>query len=359
MILNARLKNRLTLQLLAVFFIFIFSANSTPVYAQNSFDGLELFDDKTILDAKIVSDFKFLRKEKFKSAYQPAFFTIYFANGDSATTEVRIKARGKFRRKHCLFPPFKIKFKKDEFGSSSVAEFNSLKLVTHCRPQAAYSQRLHEEYLIYKMYESLTEFSFKTRMFRINYIDSGSKSDPGWFYGFLLEDIDQVAQRNNSIEIEPKSIHPERTNRYLSTLMPLFQYMIGNTDWSSVYFHNIKLIKQNDPTLYAPITIPYDFDYCGLLDAPYAIPPEKLELADVTTRYYRGFCRSDEEFQEVFDLLIEHKDEFMNLISSWELLDERTKKDDLFYLEKFYNIIEDPKMVNKTIKLECQRVDSN
>ncbi len=334
---------------------FLFYASTLLVYSQNTFDGFEFFNDETILEAKIVSDFKFLRKEKYKSAYQPAFFTVYFANGDSATTEVKIKARGNFRRKHCLFPPFKIKFNKDDFGSSSVAEYNSLKLVTHCRSQPAYTQRLHEEYLIYKMYESLTEFSFKSRMFKINYIDTGSKSDPGWFYGFLIEDIDQLAQRTNSIEIEPKSLHPERTNRYYSTMLPLFQYMIGNTDWSAVYFHNVKLLKQNDPTLYAPITIPYDFDYCGLLDAPYAVPPEKLNLSDVTTRLYRGFCRTDEEFQEMFDLFIEHKDEFMDLISSSELLDERTIKDDLYYLNRFFEVIENPKLVAKSIKIECQK----
>ena len=165
------------------FFIFclLLSLISTSAYPQITFDGFEIFDDATILDAKIVSDFKLLRKEKYKTAYQPATFTVYFENGDSATTDVKIKARGNFRRKHCLFPPFKIKFNKDDFGSSSVTEFNALKLVTHCRSQSAYSERLQEEYLIYKMYESLTEFSFKSRMFRINYIDSGSKSDPGWF----------------------------------------------------------------------------------------------------------------------------------------------------------------------------------
>ncbi len=336
----------------------LFSLTSASVYSQTTFDGIEWFNDETILDAKLVSDFKFLRKNKFKTAYQPAKFTIYFANGDSASTDVKIKARAEFRRKHCLFPPFFIKFDKNEFGSSSVAEFNKLKLVTHCRSQPAYSQRLHEEYLIYKMYESLTDLSFKTRMLRINYINTGSKSDPGWFYGFFIEDIDQLAQRNNSIEIEPKSIHPERTNRYYSTLMPIFQYMIGNTDWSPVYSHNVKLLKQNDPTIFAPITIPYDFDYCGLLDAPYAVPPEKLELPDVTTRYYRGYCRTDEEFQEVFNLFVENKDEIMSLISSWELLDENAKKNDLIYLTQFFEIIENPKMVDRTIKLECQTVES-
>ncbi len=359
MILIDRLTRRVPLQLFFFFFIFLFSATYGTVYSQKSFDGFEIFDDETILDAKIVSDFKFLRKQKYKTAYQPATFTVYFTNGDSATIEVRIKARGNFRKKHCLFPPFKIKFNKDDFGSSSVTEFNSLKLVTHCRSQTAYSQRLFEEYLVYKMYESLSDFSFRTRMFRINYIDSGSKSDPGWFYGFLIEDIDQLAQRNDAVEIEPKSMHPERTNRHYSTVVPLFQYMIGNTDWSAVYFHNMKLVKQNDPELYAPIVIPYDFDYCGLLDAPYAVPPEVLNIPDVTTRLYRGFCRTDEEFQEVFNLFEEHKDEFLNLVSSWELLEERTKKDDLSYLTRFFEIIENPKLVDKTIKLECQTLNSN
>ena len=92
-----------------------------------------------------------------------------------------------------------------------------------------------------------TNYSYRVRLLKINNIDTGSNSDPGWNYAFLIEDIDQLAQRNNSIEIETKNLHMEYTNRFISTLMPTFQYMIGNTDWSVPALHNIKLIKVNDP----------------------------------------------------------------------------------------------------------------
>jgi len=330
----------------------------TPVFVllgQKPFEGFEFFgDDSSIIECKITSDFKFLRKEKYKSAYQPAQFTMYTSEGDSATITIKIKARGFFRRKHCLFPPIKIKFSKDDFAGSSVQDFNKLKLVTHCRSQPAYEQRVIEEYLIYKAYELLTDYSFRVRMLRINYIDKGSKSDPGWNYAFLIEDPDQMAERNNAVELSVKNLHPEHTDRIVSTIMPVFQYMIGNTDWSVQAQHNIKLIKINDPTKYFPITIPYDFDYCGLLNAPYAVPPEQLEIEKVTERLYRGFCRTDEEFQEVFDMFIAHKEEILGLFQNNDLLSDKNKRICLEFMKEFFGIIENEKLNKRTILSQCR-----
>jgi len=328
-----------------------------PLSAQIELSSFEIFGDEEIIECKLSSDFKFLRKEKFKTSYQPAELTLYFASGDSVTTSVKIKARGNFRRKHCIFPPIKVKFNKEDFSESSVSEYGSLKLVTHCRPQEAYTQRLYEEYIIYQMYNLLTPYSIRARMMKINYVDTGSKKNPGWFYGFLIEDIDQVADRNNGEELKTKNVHMERLNRYYGTLMPVFLYMIGNTDWSVPGMHNVKLIRDNDPNNYQPIPIPYDFDYCGFLDAPYAIPPEMLGLDDVTTRLYRGFCRTDEEFQEVFDKFIENKEEILALISENPWLDDKSKKKNQKYILEFFEQIEDDKAPGRSIKSECLTIN--
>lgn len=340
---------------LILFMLVLYIAPVFTLFGQKSFEGFEFFgNDSSIIECKIISDFKFLRKEKYKSAYQPAKFTLFTSEGDSTTINIKIKARGLFRRKHCLFPPFKIKFSKDDFVGSSVQEFNKLKLVTHCRSQPAYEQRVFEEYLIYKAYEMLTDYSLRVRMLRINYIDEGSKSDPGWNYAFLIEDPDQMAERNNAIEISIKNLHPEHTDRVVSTIMPVFQYMIGNTDWSVHAQHNIKLIKINHPSKYFPITVPYDFDYCGLLNAPYAVPPEKLAIENITERIYRGFCRTDEEFQKVFDLFLTHKEEILALFQNNELLTDKNKRICLEYLKEFFSIIENKKLGERTILSQCR-----
>jgi len=326
-------------------------------FAQIDLSNFEFFDSEEIIECKLTSDFKFLRKEKFNTAYQPAEFTFYFASGDSVTTPVRIKARGIFRRKHCSFAPIKIKFSKEEFAESSIAEYNSLKLVTHCRDQSAYTDQLIEEYIIYQMYNLITPYSLRARMVKINYVDTGSKKSPGWNYGFFIEDIDQVAARNNAVEIKTKNVHPERLNRYNATMVPVFQYMIGNTDWSVPGMHNIKLLKDLEPDKYQPISVAYDFDYAGFVNAPYAVPPEMLGIEDVKTRIYRGFCRFDYEFQEVFDKFIENKEEILALIEDNPWLSERSKKEDTNFILEFFQKIESDVFIERTLMAECQSTD--
>jgi len=333
---------------------FVFVVNAS---AQSSLSNFEFFgDDDSIIECKITSDFKFLRKQKFKSAYQAATFTVYFSESDSATVDVKIRARGNFRKKHCLFPPIKIKFNSDDFAESTVNTYNKLKIVTHCKEQPAYTQRLFEEYYVYKAYQLITDYSFRSRLLKITYKDTGAKgkSGPRTYYGFVIEDVDQMAERNNAMEFEAKVRHPEHTDREINTIMPVFQYMIGNTDWSITAPHNIKVIKVNDPTIPMPIPVPYDFDYVGLLNAPYAVPPEQLTIEKVTDRLYRGFCRTDEEFQKTFQLFKDHEAEIMTIFQDSELLDDRTKRESVDYLEDFFGVIGSDKEAKQTIMAECR-----
>lgn len=341
-------------KLLVVLFLFVGSYAQAQLEA-SSFDFFDGNEEPVQL--KLTSDFKFLRKEKFNTAYQPAVLTVYGSQGDSLVYNIKIKARGNFRKKHCSFPPIKIKFDKDNFENSSLSEHNSLKLVTHCKSSPAYTDRLFEEYAIYKMYRLLTPYSLDARMLKINYVDTGSKNSPGEQFGFVIQEIEQVAEENNAREVSNKNVHMERLNRYLGTLMPTFEYMIGNTDWSVPALHNIKLLKDNDPEKYPLIPVPYDFDYCGLINAPYAVPPEKLELTSVRERRYRGYCRTKEEFQEVFDLFIEKKAQLLALIEDNPWIEKKTKLDDLKYLEEFFSNIENPKFIERSLMYECRQLD--
>jgi len=278
--------------------------------------------NEEIMEVKLESDWKLVRKEKSSEdpEYQPALMTFFLPENDSVEVSVRIKPRGLFRRNHCLFPPIWVNFVSEDFSNSSVEQYDKIKLVTHCRDSPSYKQQMIIEYYIYKIYEILTNYSFRTRMIKINYKDTVNKREPGWNYAFFIETLDQVAARNECSWFESQNMHPERLNRDLTTVMDVFQYMIGNTDWSIVVGHNVKLLKSLDPTEYFPIGLPYDFDYCGLVNASYAVPPEELDIVSVTDRVYRGFCRTDEEFQKVFDLFIENEEAILNLFQDSELL---------------------------------------
>lgn len=146
----------------------------------------------------------------------------------------------------------------------------------------------------------------------------------------------------------------ESTDRELMTMVSVFQYFIGNTDWSVPNNHNVKLIfsKENDAAL--PFAIPYDFDYCGVVDASYAIPNEIIGTEKVTERVYRGFPRSIEEIQTILQVFKNKKESILGLINNFELLSERTRKNMTRYLEDFYDTIENSNNV-KTIFVDNAR----
>jgi hypothetical protein len=308
------------------------------------------------LQVKIETDAKLLRKSKSDEdpEYQPAFMTFFLSENDSVELDVRIKPRGIFRKSHCLFPPVWVNFDSIDFATSSVGTYDKLKLVTHCRDQESYKQQMLIEYYIYKMYEMLTDYSFRTRLLEINYKDTVNKREPGWNYAFFLEDLDQIAERNDAVKMESENMHPTRLNRDVATIMDVFQFIIGNTDWSVLTGHNVKLVKSNDREDYAPKPVPYDFDYCGLVNASYAVPPEMLGIEKVTDRVFRGFCTTPEEYQKVFDMILEHKEAMLDLFRNSEYLDKRTKAEAVAYLERSLEIIGDPKLSKSQIVDRCR-----
>ena len=64
--------------------------------------------------------------------------------------------------------------------------------------------------------------------------------------------------------------------------MSVFQYMVGNTDWSMVRFHNVE-VSRTPRGVYVPV--PYDFDWTGLVSTRYARPNEGLGIRSVRQRF--------------------------------------------------------------------------
>ena len=101
-----------------------------------------------------------------------------------------------------------------------------------------------------------------------------------------------MAKRNSCRELENVAINTEQTERKQMTLVALFEYMIGNTDWSVPAYHNIKLMQDRKNPESIPFAVPYDLNHCGFVNAPYAVPPEELGIETVKDRMYRGFSSS-------------------------------------------------------------------
>lgn len=316
----------------------------------------DFFDQNEPLELTLEFNVKKLMIEKAKEEYLPAKL-IYFTN-DVARIEkaVRIKARGESRQRHCYLPPFWLNIKKSNINDDNLLDSKKIKIVTLCRNNSEYNRYLLKEYLIYKLYNIITDKSFRVRMLEINYIDTERKNKESRSWAFMIEPEDMLSKRLDALPINIDNLNYRHVDRLGADMMCLFQYMIGNTDFTVNGRHNVKLLKYKDFTKPLLLPVPYDFDFAGLVNADYANPAEILDLENVTERYYLGICRTDEEYQEVIDLFKKKKEAIYNFIESFKYLDNRSKRETLRYLDEFYNELDKDDFIERKLRKTCRKL---
>jgi hypothetical protein len=222
---------------------------------------------------------------------------------------------------------------------SPLASLGKLKLVLGCGSNSTDEELLLKEFIVYKIYNMLEDLSFRVRLLRVSYVDTKNRIRPFTQYAFLIEDDTDLARRNHCKKKVHGSYLTESTDRNVMTMVALFQYMVGNTDWAVPNNHNIKLVFRSDNDAALPYAIPYDFDYCGLVDASYAVPNEIIGTEKVTERVYRGFPRTMEELQVALDVFRAKKEAILNYVRNFQLLPEKTRRTMVSYLNEFYETI--------------------
>ncbi|MEM7368789.1 MAG: hypothetical protein AAF587_09295 [Bacteroidota bacterium] len=312
-----------------------------------------LFGREEPLKLELSFDIRRFIKRKYKDEYQNASLTVYLDDSTTVSDTIRIKARGEFRKGYCQFPPIKLNFKKADFEIEDLKQLEKVKLVTTCRYQKAFQQYLFQEYLIYKSYNLLSDKSFRVRLVHITYHDSQGKKKTFSQYGFLIEEVDRMAERNACFEIENMGVSGRSCNPYATTLMTTFQYMIGNTDYRINNLHNVKLIRPSDPLKQIVYPVPYDFDYSGMVNTLYAIPHTDLGLESVRDRLYMGYCFTDDVYQQVFNQFQQKKAEIYSLYETYPFFDNRTRRASLSYLNSFYKILDNPLVSKRLIQDNC------
>ncbi|MEZ4852244.1 MAG: hypothetical protein R3B93_27280 [Bacteroidia bacterium] len=318
-------------------------------------NAVPLFQSDEILKMTIKTEMRNLLRDRGDERDYHEGVLIYEQEGVETSLPVELRIRGNFRRKKstCQFPPIRLKFDSAKVSNSLFADQDKVKLVTHCQSRKAeYQQYLLKEYLVYKMYNQLTDTSFRVRMMEITYIDTGKKPDTLHRYGFVIEDEDHLAARLGGKGLEVPNIHPDRTDYKLINTLSVFEFMIGNTDFSVPGLHNIKLIMTEPGK--PPLAVPYDFDWSGLVRAPYAQPNESLGIRNVRVRLFRGFCRTEEEFEETFQIFRDNKNAILGLFRNLEMLDPDVRDDCIQYLEEFYETINDPQKVKRNFLDMCR-----
>ena len=256
--------------------------------------------------------------------------------------EIGIRARGNFRRSTCYYPPIKVDFKKKQTKGTIFEGHKKMKLVLPCLKQKDKNDNILKEFIVYKLFEMVYPYHFKTRRLSLEFTDLSKKKKPvvEKLNAFLIEDDKKVAQFHNGKVFE-RFIPPLAMDADASVRNAMFQYMIGNTDFSTAYQHNNKLLYIDKLI----IPLPYDFDMSGFINPSYAVVNETLNIANIRQRKYRGFKRDDDVFYKVRDIFIEKKSDMLALIKSFEAdFDNASEYDEAYsYIESFFDIIEDDK----------------
>lgn len=334
-----------------IFFFFIWFASLLSPYsllAQNT----SLFDADEVLKITLSGDLYRLFKDRTgEASYVDLMLSYQDENGKSIDIPIRSKTRGNFRRRKnvCTYPPLFLNFSKKTAENSIFQHQDKIKLVMPCK----FDKNVIREFYVYKLYQLFTEKSFGVRLVQITLEDSEGKirkTDP--FYGFLIEEESQMAARNTMNAIEKDYVRPDQIFLEDFLRMAVFQYMIGNTDWSVQFRQNIKLLS--DDTQDKMIAVPYDFDHAGIVGAPYAKPAEALLLSSVQERRYRGFCIEDmEQYEKVFALFNERKEDIYQLYQNSQLLEKSYINSTIRYLNGFFQTINSPRLAKIDFSYPC------
>lgn len=321
------------------FTVFLFILFFAPLSLAQS-DGEKefyLFGSEDVLELSLKFDISTFMRKKSTEEYLDAELVFHIAPGDSLVNMIRVRGRGHSRNEICILPPIRLNFKNCENRPVDLKGVSNVKLVTHCKDNNNFDSYLLKEYLAFKLYNVVTDTSFRVRLLKINYIDTGKKGYKQTKYGIAIEPLDVLEARLDAVERENVVVRTTFVSPENYDKLCFFQYMIGNDDWHLANLHNLKLIEPAVGNISVLAAVPYDFDYSGLVDTYYAIPNELYALDNITDRIYMGPCRTDEEIRRLMKFFLDHKDEFYEEVEKLVLLEERQKKRALKYIESFFN----------------------
>ena len=321
--------------------------------------GQPLFENHEILEIGISAPLTTLERSRPDEEYLDGKITYQDAEGRDHTFDLRLRVRGKFRaqRKTCQFPPVRLNFRTQEVAGSVFDGQDKLKLVTHCNTRRdRYEQLVLREYLAYRILAILTDKSFGTRLLRITWTDEEDNDESFSRYGFVIEDDEDVGARIGMEPLKIDKLEYSELDQAYTSLVTVFQYLIGNTDYSLIRgpendqcCHNA--VPFHDGQVVWPV--PYDFDFSGLVDAPYADPAPQFNIRSVRTRVYRGRCGSNDLLPQTIAAFKSAKAAIYSEVDALVGLDDRNRNRVTQYLDSFYAVVEEDRDVERNLVRKC------
>ncbi len=299
----------------------------------------ELFVSEKYTEFDLTIGFEQLESVKKTNDYIPAVLELDIENETAKKWDIEVKARGRYRRRICSFPPIKLKFDKGDLSEKGYKKDNDMKLVTHCVDDYTGKENVLREFLVYKLYEIFSDRYFRTQLVKVKYRDSESSKKMNGV-GILIEDDETVERRLTAKTCEGCFSMPQDSffvdNLHIASL---FQYMIGNADWSIEMSRNLELMQCQEEFKY--FIVPYDFDFSGLVNASYAVPNSNFNQKDIRDRIFLGLFKNANELRPYCEYFKSKKEEVINYVKSFKELPAFSRRDIIEYIETFYTSLED------------------
>lgn len=330
----------------------IFANLSSPTIAS----AQKLFRSTAPVEITFATNLKALLKDRDSTKFvaHEAALSYKEADGTVATIPTTLHTRGHFRRqaRNCDFPPLLVEFKKKDANKTLLQGNKQLKITTNCKPKSdEYEQYVLQEYAVYRLYERISPVHFRTRLARITYVDSAAAMPSVTSWAFLIEDDKEVAKKFTLAAEKAHGALFDDLERKQLAITALFEYMVGNTDWSISGLHNISLLRDSTGTIN---TVAYDFDWSGAVNPKYAFPDARLGIQRVTDRLYRGPCLPPAQWQPIFDRFNSAKPAVDSIYKSVPSLDQKRAKEVIAFYEDFYKTISDPRAAKRAVVDVCE-----
>ncbi len=312
----------------------------------------DIFKESEVLSLSIRANFDSLIEDasRLRSVIRDAELKLNTTGSRSEYFPVQLETRGNFRMKpeNCNFPPLKLIFVKSNYAQTVFLNNSSVKLVDQCQLfKSDYQAYLLQEYIIYKLFSALSDYSFKVRLLKVSYINKGYLFDTLTRYSFVLEAPKEMAKRYNAKRVNSNNVELNKVDLWQYKLVCFFEYMVMNNDWSVAICHNIELI-QPDPDKPA-IPVPYDFDWSGIIKVPYKVPTSEGIKVIQPERSFKGDFKSRRELKDAIQFFNMRRGEIYSIVSQFKELDSSYRILFLKSLDDYYAILNAYFAFNKKI----------
>lgn len=319
-----------------------------------------LFAGQETLHISLEGPFTRINRERNREQDYAGLLRYTNREGVEVSLDAHFEVRGnwRLRRENCRNAPLWVDLRRSQVVATLFANQNRLKLVLPCGRQARYTDYLHKERQAYELFGLLSDYALGVRALQIEFLDSESGGQDSQV-GFFIEHHRRLGERLGLVEEEANQVELASLDPQQRTLVALFMYLLGNTDFSLIQgpegeecCHNSKLLRSAGGSLFP---VPYDFDASGYVEASYAPEPNpRFRIRNNRQRHYRGFCVDETSFTQVVERYQGARPHIMDLIENDPDVTPRSSRRSLRYVQDFFTLLDNPQRLRREIVEACR-----